>query len=255
MVTQIEPPIGTHYIRNGKYRLPVETILWDDNFDGPSLNGWTGLFAAETPDRYPQIATEYSAQGAYSMMLDVDRTLGSFESSAKSAVATKRAAYHEGKVALHTRFAWTAKATANLQELRFIIDTQDWSDNRRWYEVRYQHTDTSSAQVQNWQVTLGGGATNYTDLKFNRPIDWNAEVKNNFHDLTFIVVPESGRFDRMIYDGYSVSLSSLAPSTTAFEADFTGGLTAVYYVTNRSNVSSSDPRLYIDRTTAAVLGG
>lgn len=256
MVMQISPPFGTHYIRNGKYKFPVQSVLWDDNFDGPSFNGWTGLIAAETPDRYPQIATEYSVDGAYSLLLDVDRTLGSFESSAKSAVATKRAAYHDGKLALHTRFTWTAKANANLQDLRFILDAQDWGDTRRWYEVRYHHTDTDSAQASNWQVTKGGGATNWTNVGFTRPIDWNAEVKNNFHDLTMIVNPEAGRYESLILDGYAVdiSASSFAPSTTAAETAFTGGLTGVYYCTNRENVASADPRMYIDHTTLAVIG-
>lgn len=257
MVMQLDPAAGTQYIRNGKYRFPVQTVLWDDNFDGPSFNGWTGLIAAETPNRYPQIATEYSAQGAYSLMLDVDRTIASFESSAKSAVATKRAAYHEGKLALHTRFTWTAKANANLQELRFILDVQDWGDTRRWFEARYQHTDTSSAQISNWQVTLGGGASSWTNIGFARPIDWNAEVKNNFHDLTLIVNPQAGRYESLILDGYAVDISksSFAPSTATAEGDFTGGLTGVYYCTNRLNVSSSDPRMYIDHTTCAVIGG
>lgn len=226
-------------------------VLFDNDFsDG--LQGWSGL-RTTGKNFYPSLSP-VSLVGPHAMILDCTDDLSA---PATPVAACKRLYAHEGLIRWTSYFAWNATNSVNdLAKLRWIIDWQR-GQTRRWLEVRYRHYDeATSSQVAAWEVNNGNSAGTYTAVSSYAGylLGMNATNKTDYHKIEIVADPSGPAWVSLQLDSLPiVDLSGIAiNATTAAETDFENGSNFLFWIEDRTNTSSADPWMLVDRTRAEV---
>lgn len=228
-------------------------VIEDVDFSN-GLAGWSGLISAGTPNPYPSLAP-FSEQGPYSMVLDA----GMHGAASTAAVAVKRWGRTDGKFIARHSMGWTANSQNFLRHIRWAMDYQNAS-NRYWFEIRYRHYDEVGGVVTPlWQIATGTtGAQVYTTIEgLTYEVRWNGEFKPNFDQITIRLDTETKKYEEIEINGVQYDLTSLNLGPTAearltSPGSFDNGMNWLLYCENRTNNSSADPRLYVDRVKIEV---
>lgn len=235
--------------------------MFDDRFsDG--LEGWTGLVAAG--ENFYPLLHPASVEGGRSMILD---TCGGVQNV--TAYATKRSYAYAGIVRWYSRFAWSAEVLGvggsagpeqnGLRYLRWAVDWQRGNEitgQRHWWEIRYRHYDESGGAITPIWEASDGSANAYNAIAglAGYELGYNQANKYDFHELVITFDSVRKRWISVALDGKLVDIRHMpGGALQSGVAEFDNGSNFVFGCQNRSNNSSADPFMLVDRTWAAQV--